>query len=258
MAIAPDKLQWPFLAIMMSSSPSGEPPRVLGLGFTYGGAIVTLAHIAERAEFAVLSEGGPDRPVAVMTVEGGIAVMSQSPPPRRTAALGGGKGPVEIAVVSDISPSTRLLTGHVDHPDGAERFTVALDERLGEDWTASGSPVVAGDTVIGIVGPTASSGSVDAFGAVVIERLFSAPQEFSPPPELSAATQGALDEAAEIVSDVGPAAAVLLSVLHSGAGDTAKTVPAQLFARVGTQRLVAAYQRFTGRPIPQDPRSREE
>src|SRR6478609_7790139 len=229
----------------MSSSRSGGPPTVRGLGFTYGGAIVTLAHIAERADFAVLLEGGPERPVQVMTVDGGIAFLAPSLlPPQRTAELGGAKGPVAIAVVSDISPTTRLITGRVDHPDDAERFGVALDERLGEDWTASGSPVVAGDTVIGIVGPTASSGSVDAFGAVAIERLFGGP---SPSSELSAATQRALDEADDIVSDVGPAAAVLLSVLRSGAGDTPKTVPAQLFLRVGTQRLVAAYERFTGR-----------
>jgi hypothetical protein len=265
---ATDAQEWPFLAVLMSTpreevgEEEPEPPRVRGLGFVHRGAIVTLAHVAETTDIAALTGESTTRAVQPLTVDGDLALMRLSGPSTTpvTPELGQAKGPVAVAIVSDVSASVGALAGFVDEPDSAERFTVMLDSRLGEDSTVSGSPVVAGDTVVGIAGPTATSGSVDAFGHDAIRRLLDRVIAGPSPvvEQLSPATERALDEASEIAGAVGPAAAVLLSVLQSGARDTPKTVPAQLFLRVGTQRLVAAYERFTRRPIAEDPRSREE
>jgi hypothetical protein len=73
--------------------------------------------------------------------------------------------------VSDISPSVRLVPATAGPSEPDERFTVTLDGRLDEDHTASGSPVVADDAVVGIVGPVATSESVSAFGADAVQRF---------------------------------------------------------------------------------------
>ena len=169
---APEQ-SWPFLAILMSTPPPREdddgarPPRVQGLGFVYGNVIVTLAHIAERADIAELPGETTPLRIRQTAAEGGLALMEWSGPPRprlTVRPLSAGES-VTVALVSDISPSFRLVSGQCGPSGPDERFTVTLDSGLGEDQTASGSPVVAGDAVVGIVSPFATSGSVSAFGA---------------------------------------------------------------------------------------------
>ena len=139
----------------------------------YGDVIVTLADIARGADIAELP--GETMPLRIRqaAAEGDLAVMELSSPARpsltvRPLSMG---EPVLVALVSDISPSFRVVPGHGGPSEPDERFTVTLDGRLGEDQTASGSPVVAGDAVVGIVGPVASNEWVSAFGADVIRRL---------------------------------------------------------------------------------------
>ncbi len=167
----------------MSTSPANkgddvaEPARVRGLGFVHGDAIVTLAHIAEVADIAELP--GETMPLRVRqtAADGALALMepvmessSPSRPPLTVRPLSAGE-PVTVALVSDISPSVHLVPGYGRPSEPDERFTVTLDGRLGEDETASGSPVVAGDAVVGIVSPDATSGWVSAFGAEAVKRF---------------------------------------------------------------------------------------
>jgi hypothetical protein len=248
-ATAPEQTPWPFLVVLMSSSPSGERPRVRGLGFVHGDVIVTLAHIAESADIADLATEDSTRAVRPLTVvENGLALMALSTTPTTPVRvdLGPAKGPVAVAIVSDISPSIQRVPGHVDEPDPDERFTVTLHERLGEDYTVSGSPVVAGGTVVGIAGPTATSGSVDAFGVAEITRLLEHVPTKPSSGHFSQATLRALGNALEIAGAAGPAAAVLLGVLRSAGGDARQTVPAQLLSRIDPERLGATYARFSG------------
>ena len=139
----------------------------------YGDVIVTLADIARGADIAELP--GETMPLRIRqaAAEGDLAVMELSTPGK---AIRNGSPPIHggacigrarqrhLPVVS-CRPGPRRPS----EPD--ERFTVTLDGRLGEDQTASGSPVVAGDAVVGIVGPVASNEWVSAFGADVIRRL---------------------------------------------------------------------------------------
>jgi dephospho-CoA kinase len=149
-----------------------EPPRVRGLGCVFGDGLVTLPYVAETAHLALLPDGTEARVRIAGVGEGGLGRMegldARGAPPLQDAEPGLA---VTVAVVSDISPSVRFLPGRVDaaEPDG--RFTVQLDGRLSEDATASGSPVLANGIVVGMVGPTATSTSVDAFGAAAIREV---------------------------------------------------------------------------------------
>ena len=183
------------------------PARVRGLGLVHGDVIVTMAHIAKDADIAQLP--GETMPVRVRqtAAEGALALMKLSSPPRpqlTVRPLSAGE-PVTVALVSDISPSVRFVSGFGRPSERDERFTVTLDGRLGEDQTASGSPVVAGDVVVGIAGPDATSGSVSAFGAEAVRRLLAthAAGPLARPP-LSSATLRALGYALDVVDSVGP------------------------------------------------------
>lgn len=178
----------PFLAVLMSTPPAtetdgdSEAPRVRGLGFVYGDVIVTLAHIAQVADLAVLSDDTTPLSVQPTDADGDLAVIEVPMPPRPALTvrpLSAGE-PVTVALVSDISPVVRLVSGHGVPAEPDESFTVTLDDHLGEDSTASGSPVVAGDAVVGIVSPLATSESVTAFGADAIQQELAAYEQSRP------------------------------------------------------------------------------
>ena len=254
MASGPEQ-PWPFLAILTASD--GE--RVRGLGFVDGDVVVTLPHIAERADVVLLPSTGGRHPVRPLAVEGAVALMalSEQPPPNPVhASWGLPGGQVSIAIVSDYTPRVRIVPGSAGKPDAEGRFTVPINATLGEDETAAGSPVVADGAVVGIVGPTATSGSVDAFGTDAIVRLLNAGAA-SLHGQLSSATQRALGNALEIAAGAGPAGAVVLGVLRSGADDARATVPAQMLRRIDSDRLDLAYARFsvpfTRETVPTDP-----
>lgn len=169
---------WPFLAILLKSPPAqmgdDDPnPRTRGLGFVYGDVIVTLAHIAEDADLATLP--GETMPLRIRqtAAEGTLALMELSCPPRARLTLrqlSAGE-PVTVALVSDISPSSRLVSGQPGPSEPDEHFTVTLDGPIGEDWTAGGSPVVAGDAVVGIASNLDTSKSVSVIGVDAVQRL---------------------------------------------------------------------------------------
>ena len=129
-----------------------------------GDTLVTAAYLGDLADLYLLGDGSPaplhhvggDAAVAVM---GPVAAKVEPATPGSAAA----GVPCRVAIVSDLSPRFRLLDGRTGEIGADGRFTVELDGRLGEDETAGGSPVVAEDgTVVGVVGPTATSKSVDA------------------------------------------------------------------------------------------------
>jgi hypothetical protein len=76
--------------------------------------------------------------------------------------------PVTVAIVSDYGPNVRLVSGRATAPGSDGSFTVELDGRLGEDETASGSPVL-GDGV-GLHQVERLAAVRDAHGAHVLER----------------------------------------------------------------------------------------
>ena len=230
---------------MLGPARGMERPRVRGLGLVQGAFVVTLPHIAEVATVAELPGDNAELAVRPLTMEGGLALMELSPHSRIPVHFGEAKGPVAVATVGDITPTVSILEGVVDQPETGERFTIALEQPLGEDYTVAGSPVVAGDRVVGIAGPRASTYSVDAFGHEAIERLLSryiaGP---APPTPLSATTMRALSVALQL--PYSPSTAVLLGVLHSGGEDKRATVPAQLLERLGGKRLLRDINRLVG------------
>jgi KAP family P-loop domain len=173
---------WPFLVVLMSdgsaaSSKSAAPEaRVRGLGWLVGDVVVTLAHVAERADTVVAVLDDLEIPVerigsherfAVLRVHGDSTAGRAASVSPFTAGAG-----CAVAIVSDDSPRVRLVRGQAQKLESDGRFTVALDQPLADYETASGSPVVTPDgTVFGIVGPTAMSGSVDAFGLDELQAL---------------------------------------------------------------------------------------
>ena len=248
---------WPFLVVLMSRAPATKSEsaagevRVHGLGWIVGDYVVTLAHVADRL------------PDAILTVLDDVEISVERPPPHerfavyrvldssttaRTASLSQMTPGAQctVAMVRDDLPRVRLVTGRAEKIDSEGRFTVALDQRLGDYETASGSPVVSSDgTVFGIVAPTATSGSVDAYSLDELQTLITpaatAQEEPAPTPSLaiSDATRNALGYALGLTGgmafpgfvpgpEIGAHAAVLLGVLRSAVDETAQTVPRDL------------------------------
>jgi hypothetical protein len=190
-----DEAPWPFLAVLTSATPAvakgdaPEPARVRGLGLLSGDAAITLAHVAQAADRILLPDGGS------------VQILSRSVPPDGLAVVQLGVSgtaamdvrdvspgqPVTVAIVSDYGPNVRLVAGRAGAPGSNGSFTVELDGRLGEDETASGSPVVGDGVVVGIVGPTATNASVDAFGAAALREALpaAAPSARSPEYDLA-------------------------------------------------------------------------
>ena len=185
----------------MSASPSADsPPRVRGLGWREAGWVLTLAHVAERANLSLAADGsGGEEPVGRTTSDGDLAIMraegAAPPVPLRPAAAPSPGQPCAVAIVPDDSPRVSIVGGTVAAVADDGRFTVDLERGLSEDSTASGSPVVGPDgTVLGIVGPTATNRSVDAFGASAIERILerAAAPAITLSPSANAALGGAI------------------------------------------------------------------
>jgi hypothetical protein len=272
-AAAPGAFPWPFLVVLLSEevAKSAAPARVHGLGWIVGDEVVTLAHVAERAN-AILHL---DDPLAMpferrVTHESFAVLRVNEDVTRGRAASLSTMVPgtsCTIAIVRDDAPSPRLVAAHVEKPEPDGRFKVFLDGRLPEDYTASGSPVVGSDgTVFGIVGPTATSSSVDAFGLDELLRLISPPpdqqQEQQPAAAalaISDTTRSALGYALALTAasfSIGAPVAVLLGILRSAAEESTATVPHDLLTFVAERRelpphlLVDSVLSALGFPIP--------
>jgi hypothetical protein len=222
---------WPFLGVLVSQPPLAkgdddpQPPRVRGLCWVNGSRVVTAAHVAERADLLVGPGEGSGQSVRRVAGNDDLAVMSLIPPsletPMGVAELFAGQ-PCTVAMVADYAPSVRFARGRAGGLAADGRFTVELEGTLPDDYTASGSPVVGeGGTVIGMVGATATSRSVDAFGAEPLRRvqaIAAAPTD-SAPQALSTATRTALGHASAIIDAQGsrpidPPTATLLGALR--------------------------------------------
>jgi hypothetical protein len=264
----PEAAPWPFLVVLLERPPDVKGDgaaelRVRGLGWILGDYVATLAHVGARADVLVTADDGPELPVVPLGRDETFALLrfGEEATAGRAPSLGEATNGAEcsIAMVRDDMPQVRLVSGQVDKLEADGRFTVALDGRLPEDRTASGSPVVSDDgAVIGIVGPTASSSSVDAFGLGELQRLVSASEGASeaPSPAISAATRSALGYALALASGaplapvvgafgprgvpIGPAAAVLLGVLRSAVGEPGQTVAGDLLAFISAHRQSSA------------------
>jgi hypothetical protein len=267
---------WPFLVVLLSeggvvyANVPPEAPRVRGLGWLVGDHLVTLAHVAERADTArtVLDDVdvpverlGPHERFGLYRVHGDATRRRAVDPSGLNQATRG--MPCSVAIVRDDAPVVRVLPGKVETVEADDRFTVALEGRLPEDATASGSPVVSNDgAVLGIVGPTATSGSVDAFGLAELLSLISEPQRPADAPslEMSTSTRSALGYALALLQTEGPPVgapcAVLLGVLRSAVDESTTTVPRNLVSFLSERReqppstLVDAAVTSLGLPIP--------
>jgi hypothetical protein len=168
-AAAPEEI-WPFLGVFLRERPrtkdddGPQPPDVRGLGFWLGDRLVTLPHVANRSD--VILAGNKRMPFsAKLTESDDFVFLEWNEWPGRPAELSSPVAgrPCQVAAVRDDDPTVRLRAGTVGglQPDG--RFAVELDGVLQEYETASGSPVVLDGSVVGIVGPTATNRSLDAF-----------------------------------------------------------------------------------------------
>ncbi len=223
---------WPFLGVLLEERPAvkgddgSSGPRVRGLGFTVSdGVLATLEHVAERATLF------GDAPVRLIGAREGVATMaldSTAYPPARLGAAEPGQA-CAVATVSDDSPfDVQTVPGSIGELSEDGHFTVALDGFLSEYRTASGSPVVVDGEVVGIVGPTATNRSVDAFGlSALLERVV---------PRLSAAAGLTVEHAAGIdavwpVPERAPAM-VLLGALRAALDYEPRTVADALLGRL--------------------------
>jgi KAP family P-loop domain len=271
-----EPLVWPFLVVLMSdggavkSEQIAEAPRPRGLGWLVGEFLATLPHIAERADEAVTALDGLDLPVkqlgsherfALLYVEDAATRERAVSPSILSHATRGAR--CTVAMVRDDAPDVQLLPGKVERAEPDGRFTVALDGTLPEDYTASGSPVVSADgVVVGIVGPTATSSSVDAFGLDELLRLISETQRPAATPslEISEATRSALGYALALMASegtpIGAPCAALLGVLRSAVDESRPTVPRDLVAFISERhdlppsRVVDAAVSALGLPLP--------
>jgi KAP family P-loop domain len=271
---------WPFLVVLMSDAARvvlgmAEAPRVAGLGWLVGNSVVTLTHVSERASLVVTADDGRDVPFERIAADDAFALLqvSKDVASGRAATLSrttlGAR--CTVAMVRDDAPDVHLVDGKVERAEPDGRFTVALRGKLPEDYTASGSPVVSADgTVFGIVGPTATSTSVDAFGLDELQRLMSQPQQAETDVRtlpISETTRSALGYALALAvadgSPIGGDAAVLLGVLRSAADESRPTVPRDLLTLIVERRapdgqppaatLVDATASALGAPVPPYP-----
>jgi hypothetical protein len=169
---------WPFAGVFLRERPrtddddGPQPPDVRGLGFAIGRLVVTLEHVPERAE--LFASGGARLPVTAATVHewGPFAYLDWS---ERLSSVAELSEPFpgqrcQVAVVRDDDPSIRIRTGAIGDLRPDRTFPVELDGVLQEYETASGSPVVMDGNVVGIVGPTATNRSLDAFSMDQVMR----------------------------------------------------------------------------------------
>jgi KAP family P-loop domain len=263
---ASEAAPWPFLVVLMARPPEvkgedGAPDlHVRGLGWLVGDYVATLAHVADRADVVAAADDGHEVRVEPLGSDETFALFRVGDDWKAGRAPGLAEATAgaacTVAMVRDDMPRVRLVPGRVDklEPDG--RFTVALEGRLADDHTASGSPVVSGEgAVIGIVGPTATSSSVDAFGLDELQRLISGsgaapPTAETPSPATSTTTRSALGYALALAaaegSPLGAAPAVLLGVLRSAVDDRGDSVPSELLAFVADRREPNAQSAASG------------
>jgi hypothetical protein len=185
---------WPFLAVMRRHAADDSPARfrATGLGFVdRDGTLITTARSAAVAD-ALAHLPGDDSEHEFRTLVEGDALVSLALTPRPPAMPDGFITPARagqtcrVATIDDQFLDIRLLDGVVAEGDETEeRFTVALNVALSEDRTATGSPVVNADgDIIGIVGPTGTNRSVDAYGSAAIARVLpTAEPTPAPPPD---------------------------------------------------------------------------
>jgi hypothetical protein len=204
---------WMLLGVlqMRTQTADGDEVRSAGLGFLLPGrqSLITVAGVADRSPTLTLRYGEGDHQLTpAPRREGNLAVLdlttslASGQDGLMTAAAVAGQA-CTISAVNDHSPAVVRLAGTVrTAEDPGERFTVDLTSPLAETHVAMGSPVIsAGGQIIGIVGPTASNLSVDAYGVQAITR---AAVEIAAPRRIATGTlSGAGNDAVGDVDQLG-------------------------------------------------------
>jgi hypothetical protein len=193
---------------------------------------VTLPHIPESADACRLD--GRQLPVAdaQITAREDVAFLRWPGEPEGAEPALGSPVPgqsCQVAVVGDHDPTVRLRAGTIGAYGDQGRFTVELDGILGEDETASGSPVVVDGHVAGIVGPTATNRSLDA---ITVERVFGTIPLPEPSPEVELSDSATL------------ALTYALAILRSSTGPRVTQTPGSA-ALLGAMRYTAERGRRT-------------
>ena len=186
------------------------PARVLatGLGFVgRDGTLVTVAGSAAAADApAHLPGDDSEHEFRVRVADAALASLELTPPPSGT---GPGLAPARrgqacsVATIDGESLDITTLTGVVaaGTGDDPEDFRVQLDDPLSEGRTAAGSPVVgAGGEIVGIVAPTGTNRSVDAYGIAAIARVLPAAE---PAPPATGTLAGAGNDSVGNVDQLG-------------------------------------------------------
>lgn len=210
--------EWPFLVVLCSTE---SPETVYGLGVWIDGPhIMTARHVAERADLA-LAPGGETLGRVRFEIDSGSApwavgtlqdVPADLPRSARFGPPAAGAG-CAIASVDDHRPFVALREGQIDKIDEDGRFRVHIELSLPEYETASGSPVVVDGVVVGLVGPTAGTGYVDAF-------------TFAPPPPPP-------DGSPPLGADARRALSTAVAMLALGESDQSRVAAAVLLAALG-------------------------
>ncbi len=214
--------------------------------------------------------------VRQLAVEDGLALMALSDKRSALPTLHqwSSSQRVTISVVSDISPAVRSIPGTAEAPDPSGQLTVRLGGDLGENHSPQGSPMVAGGTVVGLVGSNGSNERWEALGAAAMQRLLEA-QTASDSADVSAQvvwptfserSRRALTFAVETLGDaredpVRVRTAALLGALRASAlsgmspttGDVVKLVLSRQEDRPDAERMIAAAGSAAGLNPPGSP-----
>lgn len=206
---------WPFLGVLRRHVSPGGPAgfRPSGLGARVrNAALITAAPLATASAGLHLPFGGTEHDFRPLAVNDQLALLELTPPPPAHPAdlvpatndAHAGE-PCAIATVDDQFLDVSLLQGVVATGDDlAERFVVDLTEALPDTRMAQGSPVLnASGELIGIVGPSAMEGPVEAFGRAALERLLEPTAAASAPAIATGTLSGAGNDAVGDVDQLG-------------------------------------------------------
>jgi hypothetical protein len=177
--------------VLVSRDGSGAP-RARGVGTVFGDLVVASPQAVETAQTALFADGREVR-VQRERIEAALGAVRLAEPESVSAVTRTWREGEDVTVVavSDVSPSVVILPGAVapGAPGRDAAFTVELQRALSEDVTVNGSPILAGAEVVGFAAPTATSTSLDAYGADVLERVLGAPPPVREPAVKAAPTQ---------------------------------------------------------------------
>jgi KAP family P-loop domain len=172
---------WPYLAVLRRrvGSADGDEFRLAALGFLVGNHTLLTTAPPTGLSDALVPQTDTAHELSTLASTDRLTILELSPSQRMTIdapppIVGAESGePCLVAAADGHISKVVLLEGvvRVDGDSTNERFVVDLAVPLSTWQTAMGSPVVnTNGEIIGVVGPTAPTRSVDALGAHAITR----------------------------------------------------------------------------------------